>query len=340
MHFKIAYLKLTLFYVLIVMVISVGFSVAIYQISSEELGRGLGRQTGILRDFPMNVPTSRNPIIQDLENIKLQQLEESSNHLQRNLIYFNLLILILSFIISYFLAKRTLKPIEEAMGAQNRFTADASHELKTPLTAMRTEIEVSLRDKGLKISDAKKLLGSNLEEIAKLESLSNALLKLTKLEEEIKLEFKELALSEIITEAFEKVESLAADKNIEFETKFKEVPVRGDRQSLVELFVILLDNAIKYSPKKSKISINIKQEKKHATVSIKDRGIGIKASDLPHIFERFYRADQSRSKEKTDGYGLGLSIAKRIVELHGGEISAKSIPGKGSEFIVKLSPAR
>ena len=336
MHFKIAYLKLTLFYVLIVMVISVGFSVAIYQISSEELGRGLGRQTGILRDFPMNVPTSRNPIIQDLENIKLQQLEESSNHLQRNLIYFNLLILILSFIISYFLAKRTLKPIEEAMGAQNRFTADASHELKTPLTAMRTEIEVSLRDKGLKISDAKKLLGSNLEEIAKLESLSNALLKLTKLEEEIKLEFKELALSEIITEAFEKVESLAADKNIEFETKFKEVPVRGDRQSLVELFVILLDNAIKYSPKKSKISINIKQEKKHATVSIKDRGIGIKASDLPHIFERFYRADQSRSKEKTDGYGLGLSIAKRIVELHDGEISAKSSPGKGSEFIVKL----
>jgi len=336
MHFKIAYLKLTLFYVLIVMVISVGFSVAIYQISSEELGRGLGRQTGILRDFPMNVPTSRNPIIQDLENIKLQQLEESSNHLQRNLIYFNLLILILSFIISYFLAKRTLKPIEEAMGAQNRFTADASHELKTPLTAMRTEIEVSLRDKGLKISDAKKLLGSNLEEIAKLESLSSALLKLTKLEEEIKLEFKELALSEIITEAFEKVESLAADKNIEFETKFKEVPVRGDRQSLVELFVILLDNAIKYSPKKSKISINIKQEKKHATVSIKDRGIGIKASDLPHIFERFYRADQSRSKEKTDGYGLGLSIAKRIVELHDGEISAKSSPGKGSEFIVKL----
>jgi len=336
MHFKIAYLKLTLFYVLIVMVISVGFSVAIYQISSEELGRGLGRQTGILRDFPMNAPTSRNPIIQDLENIRLQQLEESSNHLQRNLIYFNLLILILSFIISYFLAKRTLKPIEEAMEAQNRFTADASHELKTPLTAMRTEIEVSLRDKGLKISDAKKLLGSNLEEIAKLESLSSALLKLTKLEEEIKLEFKELALSEIITEAFEKVESLAADKNIEFETKFKEVPVRGDRQSLVELFVILLDNAIKYSPKKSKISINIKQEKKYATVSIKDRGIGIKASDLPHIFERFYRADQSRSKEKTDGYGLGLSIAKRIVELHDGEISAKSSPGKGSEFIVKL----
>jgi len=340
MHFKIAYLKLTLFYVLIVMVISVGFSVAIYQISSEELGRGLGRQTGILRDFPMNVPTSRNPIIQDLENIKLQQLEESSNHLQRNLIYFNLLILILSFIISYFLAKRTLKPIEEAMEAQNRFTADASHELKTPLTAMRSEIEVSLRDKGLRASDARKLLGSNLEEIGKLEILSNALLKLSKFDEVARLDFRELALSEIITEAFEKVESLATEKKIEFDTEFEEVMIQGDRQSLIELFVILLDNAIKYSPKGSKISIGIKKEKGDAVVKIKDQGIGIKASDLPHIFDRFYRADQSRSKEKTDGYGLGLSIAKRIVELHGGEISAKSTPGKGSEFIIKLSLAR
>jgi len=108
MHFKIAYLKLTLFYVLIVMVISVGFSVAIYQISSEELGRGLGRQTGILRDFPMNMPTSKNPIIQDLENIRLQQLEESSNNLQHNLIYFNLLILILSLKLASSAFKRSV----------------------------------------------------------------------------------------------------------------------------------------------------------------------------------------------------------------------------------------
>jgi len=336
MHFKIAYLKLTLFYVLIVMVISVGFSVAIYQISSEELGRGLGRQTGILRDFPMNMPTSKNPIIQDLENIRLQQLEESSNNLQHNLIYFNLLILILSFVISYFLAKRTLKPIEEAMEEQNRFTADASHELKTPLTAMRSEIEVCLRDKKLSTSEAKKLLESNLEEIGKLESLSGALLNLAKFDEVNKLEFRELNLDEIIAAAFEKVEGLAKKKEIEIEAKLVKSKMLGDKTSLTELFVILLDNAIKYSPKNSKILIGIKKERGHAAVKIRDRGIGIKASDLPHIFDRFYRADQSRSKEKADGYGLGLSIAKRIVELHNGTISATSTPSKGSEFVVKF----
>ena len=176
-----------------------------------------------------------------------------------------------------------------------------------------------------------------MEEIGKLESLSDALLNLAKFDEVNKLEFRELNLDEIIAAAYEKVEGLAKKKEIEIEAKLVKSKMLGDKTSLTELFVILLDNAIKYSPKNSKILIGIKKERGHAAVKIRDRGIGIKASDLPYIFERFYRADQSRSKEKADGYGLGLSIAKRIVELHNGEISATSTPGKSSEFIVKLS---
>jgi signal transduction histidine kinase len=334
MTFKSAYLKLTLFYVLIVMIISLVFSFVIYNISSSELNRGLGRQTRVLRELPTE---NRPPFpIQDLEKIRLEQLDASNNHLRLNLIYFNLLILALSSIASYFFAKRTLRPIEEMVNSQNRFIADASHELKTPLTAMRSEIEVNLRDKKLKLANSKKLLKSNLEEINKLETLSNALLKLAKYQEDLKLDFSKLALSEIITEAYEKVESLAVKKSIKFKNNFEKVYLKGDRQSLVELFVILLDNTIKYSPKVSRVFIEIKKDGKFAKIKIIDRGMGIKASDLPHIFDRFYRADHSRSKEKTDGYGLGLSIAKRIVELHNGAISAKSTPGKGSEFIVKL----
>ncbi|MFA4995937.1 MAG: HAMP domain-containing sensor histidine kinase [Patescibacteria group bacterium] len=334
MHFKNAYLKLTIFYVLIVMTISVTFSISLYGISSKELDRGLGKQSNVLRDIPI-----RGSVLQqapDFEQIRLDQLDESSNRLRLNLIYFNLLILLLSSLASYFLARKTLEPIKEAMDTQNRFTADASHELRTPLTAMRTEIEVNLRDKKLGLPEAKKLLQSNLEETEKLESLSNALLKLASYDEEVKSTFSKVSLEEVLTEAYEKVECLANKKSIIFKNNFQNIFVKGDKQSLIELFIILIDNAIKYSPEKSKILINITSEKDWATVKIRDYGIGIKASDLPHIFDRFYRADTSRSKEKINGYGLGLSIAKSIVNFHKGAIDAFSKPDKGSEFVVKL----
>jgi signal transduction histidine kinase len=334
MTFKLAYLKLTLFYVLIVMVISLIFSFIIYNISSSEIDRGLGRQARMMREFSNN---DRPPIpFEDLEKIRIEELNTSNSRLKVNLIYFNILILILSSLFSYFSAKRTMRPIEEMVTSQNRFIADASHELKTPLTAMKAEIEVNLRDKKLKLVDSKKLLQSNLEEVSKLETLSNALLNLAKYQEDIKLEFKKLSLAEIIVEAYEKIEKIAQEKSIEFNNNFEEVYIKGDKQSLVELFVILLDNAVKYSPKNSKVAINIFKKDKYATVEIKDHGIGIKASDLPHIYDRFYRADHSRNKEKADGYGLGLSIAKRIIKLHNGAIICQSSPGRGSRFIVKL----
>jgi len=338
MTFKSAYIHLTIYYVLTAMTINIAFSAAIYQISSSELGRGLNRQTGILRNLPNDhmIPS----MMQDLENIRLEQMETSSNHLQLNLLYFNLLILALSAFSGYFFAKRTMHPIEEMVEAQNRFTADASHELRTPLTAMRSEIEVGLRDEKITLSEQKKLLESNLEEIEKLESLSSALLKLAKYQQESKVNFKTLHLPEILIEAYEKVENMAEKKSIKFDNKLENLQVLGDHQSLVELFVILLDNAIKYSPQKSKIKISIEKHDHRAVVKIADSGIGVKASDLPHIFERFYRADNSRCKNSPDGicdgYGLGLSIAKSIVDFHDGEISVKSDLGKGSEFSVKL----
>ncbi|MFA6492537.1 MAG: HAMP domain-containing sensor histidine kinase [Patescibacteria group bacterium] len=327
MTFKLAYLKLTLFYVLIVMTISVIFSFTIYQISTKEIGRGFDKQSNLFKNSgPMR----------EIEELRKKQITESNELLQINLIYFNLIIFVLSASVSYFLAKRTLRPIEEAMELQNRFTADASHELRTPLAAMRSEIEVAIRDKKLGLLSAKKLLLSNLEEISKLEALSGALLKLAQVQEDLRKSFQKVELDQIIIEAFEKIEKLAQKKEVDFENNLLHILVNGDQQSLIELFVILFDNAIKYSSKGDKISISMKKDKKHVIIKIKDTGMGIKASDLPYIFNRFYRADSSRSKEKVDGYGLGLSIAKQIVELHSGVISATSKPGKGSEFVVVL----
>lgn len=335
MSFKTAYLKLTLFYVLIVMVISIGFSVVIFRLSADEIERGLGRQSRIF----VGMRGANNPMIMDLDQIRQDQIEESNHNLQTNLLYFNILILILSFSISYILAQKTLKPIEEAVENQNRFTADASHELRTPLTAMKTETEVALRDNNLKIDDARNILKSNLEEINKLVSLSSALLKLAKLDRDIKAEFKKISLKKAIDDAMDKVKKLANKKAIKIvfdETVVISPIILGDKDSLVELFIILFDNAIKYSPERSKIIVEISQSNKEIRIIISDQGVGIRESDLPHIFDRFYRADFSRSKEKVDGYGLGLSIAKRIVDIHHGSILAKSDGEHGSEFIVRF----
>lgn len=334
MHFKSTYIKLTVYYVAIVMLISIMFSGAIYKIASMELGSGLNKQTRSLREEAFNIPMP-GPL-QNLDKIRTEQLTESNNRLKNNLIYFNLSILVLATVGSYFLARRTLRPIENAMKSQSRFTADASHELRTPLSAMRSEIEVALRNDDLKMSEARAQLRSNIEEIEKLETLSAALLKLARSDGKISREFEKVDLSEAVVEAYEKLEKTAQEKQIIFRNKLSPTFVSGDKNSLVELCIILIDNAIKYSPANSEISIRTSSVGRFGKIRIKDRGIGIKSGDLPHIFNRFYRADNSRAKINVGGYGLGLSIAKSIVLMNRGKIIVESTPGQGSEFIVKF----
>ena len=335
MIFKSACLKLTISYVLIVMAISITFSFVLYGIASHELNTGLRRQGTVLENLPGPAPFP-GPM-SELERVRSEQLNESNKHLELNLIYFNLLILALAGGLSYFLARRTLKPIEEMLEMQNHFTSDASHELRTPLTAMKAEIEISLRDKKFNLAEAKKLLKSNLEEIAKLDALSSGLLKLTNYQSRKKMIFAKHSLVEIIENAIAKTNGLAKTKQIKIQFDQKDITINCEKESLIELFVILLDNAVKYSPRHSKINITTEIiGKRQVVIKVKDEGMGIKASDIPYIFNRFYRADHSRSKEKSDGYGLGLSIAMEIVKLHHGKIEVESKLNSGSTFVVKL----
>ncbi len=330
MHLKTAYIRLTVYYVLIVMLISVMFSSVIYKIASFELGSGLSKQSRIFREENFGVPAPAP--LQKLDRIRSEQLAESTGKLRNNLIYFNILILLLSSAGCYFLARRTLRPVEESIKSQSRFTGDASHELRTPLAAMRSETEVALRNGELTLAESKKQLQSNLEEIEKLETLSEALLKLSRYDEKEIPEFRKIDLSEAAVSAYEKVAKMADAKQIDFDNHLTPVYVYGDKGNIVELLAILLENAIKYSYPRSTISIKTFTDKKFGGVSVADGGIGIKSNDLRHIFERFYRADNSRSKVTADGYGLGLSIAKAIIDYHKGKIVVKSIPGKGSKF--------
>lgn len=324
--------SLTLKYLIIIMALSISFSFALYRVATHELGSGLRRQQN---EFVQHFITRGG---EELNYISGQQMQTVANRLKTNLLAFNLLVLVLGSLASYFLAKETLEPIEEAMEAQNRFTADASHELRTPLTALKTEIEVALRSKKLTNNEAREVLKSNLQEIALLEELSSGLLTLARLpDENITKSFQQLQVATLTKDAIEQVMPLAKLKNIKIAQQLNyKLFVKGDAISLKRVLVILLDNAIKFSPEKSTIHVAAYAANRHVYFEVKDQGIGISKEDQSHIFDRFYRVDQSRTKQKTNGYGLGLSIAKSIAELHQCQIEVKSQLGKGSTFRLKL----
>jgi signal transduction histidine kinase len=318
------------------MLISLAFSLALYNVSTKELTILQKRQ----EDFMHNTLNSLTFVVPsgftEFNEERLKQIEQSKRNIAIKIGYFNLVIFVASAGLGYFLARRTLNPIEEAVKAQNRFTADASHELRTPLTVMRAELEVALLEKSFRLADSKKLHQSTLEEIAKLEALTTGLLKLSQNDESGSHTFQICSLDTIIKEAVERVTAVAKQREIRIELEVKDRKIQGDQWALTELVSILLDNAIKYSHQGATIKVRVSSERHHHLITVQDEGIGIKASEIPYIFNRFYRADVSRSKEKVEGYGLGLSIAKKIVEAHQGTIEVESEPGKGSRFVIKL----
>ncbi len=328
--FDTAYLKLTAWYVAIIMAISLMFSIWVYSQARHELQFGLNR---VIHIGPIeNLPDDEyGQFIQD-------RLEDSRNRLIVRLISLNLIVLAVGAAASYLLARRTMRPIEESVEAQHRFTADASHELRTPLAAMKAEIEVGLRDKKLTKDEAVALLKSNLEEIDHLGGLAEGLLALTQIDNAFAP--VPISLEEAVSKVAKRLEPLAALKKVGIKRELEPVIVQGDEAALDKIIGILLDNAIKYSPANSKISLRTRQKDGRGYLEVKDQGIGIKATELPHIFDRFYRADSSRSKTHVPGHGLGLSIAQKLAENLNGKIEAASTPGKGSKFTVILPADR
>ncbi len=324
-------LKLTAWYLAFVMLLSIMFSIFVYRVSIVEIERGL-RRPGI---------GGPRILFEDQEAYdlyRLQRLKEGGINLRGNLLTFNMIVFVLGGGLSYFLARRTIRPIEEALEAQTRFTADASHELRTPLTVMQTEIEVALRDPKLSARDARELLSSNLEEVSRVRSLVEGLLRLARNGGAVE-HAEKLSLNQTAEAALERVAKLARAKRITIHSQLKPASVRGDAEHLTELAVILLDNAIKYSPRGGSVWVTTSKQGRLALLAVRDEGPGIATSELPHIFERFYRADASRSKHKVEGFGIGLSIAEQIAVAHGGRIDVQSKPKKGSTFTLKLPQA-
>jgi two-component system sensor histidine kinase CiaH len=326
--------KLAALYLGIIMTISLFFSVNVYQLSMQEFARGYGTPNKIINIAPQ---TGGIAYLQDrLVEERNQLYADARQRVVFRLVLTNLVILVGGGVLSYYLARRTLKPIEDAHDAQSRFTADASHELRTPLTAMQSETEVALMDPGLTLEKAKKQLASNLEEMGKLTALSDGLLRLAQLENK-ELRRMPVPVDTVVEHALDRVLPWAEKKHILITVGgAKHVRTTGDTTALTEALVILLDNAVKYSPEKTEISVTVQKGTRQIAIEVADQGAGIKATELPHIFERFYRADAARSKQHVSGYGLGLAIAKNIAGLHGGDITVESTPGKGSRFTLVL----
>jgi signal transduction histidine kinase len=321
--FRSATLKLTAWYIAILAVICIMFSVIVYQISVGEVSRRLesySEQTQTLFHTPLN----------SFIRIQTRELNEAKASLIIVLLYTNLVIIAIGGVGSYFLARRTLQPVEESHSQQARFVSDASHELRTPLAAMTTELEVALRDASITKQEQHELLQSNLEEVQRLTKLTTTLLWLSAGDAQA-LQFSSFNIVESSALVAKRLES--KHHPITVQSSKKALYAVGHKESIEELCAILLDNAVQYGKKDSPIIIDIREVHGRVEVRITNAGKGIAPEHIPHVFDRFFRADTARSGK---GYGLGLALALKISLFHKAGLSVESTPDVSTTFSFSL----
>jgi signal transduction histidine kinase len=328
------------------MTISIAFSVVIYEFLSHEVNRFSKMQSARFESRIKNcVPTPTQPCLVPIEVLvpwdDSELVLETKRRIINSLIFINGSILVISGGLGYFLAGITLKPIKDMVEDQNRFISDASHELKTPLTSLKTAFEVHLRNNKRTLQEAEELVDESILEVNKLQRLSESLLQLAGYQKYHQSPILEpVDLPTVIADAIKSVKPLAKNKRITIKKTIADAQIFANKDSFTDLLVILLDNAIKYSDKNTEITVTANKVDKHyVEIAIRDQGIGISKDELEHIYERFYRSDSARTKNQTSGYGLGLAIAHQIATVHKTSISVTSKKNSGSTFSLKIALA-
>ncbi len=317
-------IRLSLSYLTIIMIMSVGFSCVFFLTSARELDKPAGP------DYYSTVGV-RDPD-HEVDQWLRERAASGRASLAMNLVLVNVITLILGGGVSYLLARRTLRPIEATMKIQERFIADASHELRTPLTSLLLTNEVALRKKRISDTDARKYIEQNVRDLQQLTKLSNELLDLASVSKPVK--FTDVQLRDVVATSIAQVQPFADVRHITVVSNVEAHSVKTHQEKLAKLLVILLDNAIKYSHDGGEIAIECVADDRHVQLQIRDHGIGMSKSVMDHIFERFYRADPSRTV--ADGHGLGLSIAVKLATELNATLTATSRQHKGSTFAISI----
>ncbi|MDD4000321.1 MAG: HAMP domain-containing sensor histidine kinase, partial [Bacilli bacterium] len=264
---------------------------------------------------------------------------QSRNLVLRVYSFASLLMFVFAFFASLFLSSMSIKPIKTALDKQLVFVSDASHELRTPLAIVRNRLENILTKSNKTVYEVSDDIAISLKEITRLSKLTDDLLTLAHSDnEDLELNLTEFNLMDLIKTVSLPFSEMAEIENKDFVISGENLLIYADKGKISQLLIILLDNALKYTIEKETVSILIKQNGNDVYLYVKDTGIGIDEEMKTHAFERFYRADKTRSRE-TGGNGLGLSIAKTIVELHRGHISMDNNYPKGTKIKIVLPKA-
>ncbi len=328
-NFRKAVIRLTGYYAAGMLVVLTTFSLLIYglfarNVTVEDLrpDHEGGIEVEILND--------------DYYESNLTQIREN---LASILIFSDTVIFLTALFLSYALAKKTLRPLEEAAARQARFVADAAHELRTPLAVLKAGSEVMLRQ-DRSVAEYKKFISEELDEVHRLSTLSNDLLFLASNRKKQQGPFVSVPLSKICERQIEVMKPYALSKQVSLSGSIENgVSVLGLQDDLTRLVMNILKNAVDYNKAEGSVVLALKKQGAHVVLSCTDTGIGIAEQDVARIFERFFKADNARAGRGGSGTGLGLSIVKEIVEAHRGTIKVRSRLGEGTTIEVRLPGA-
>jgi len=318
-----AKLKLTFFYIASLLIVIIVFSILLYAL------------------FVSNIASNFEFEEESFSEVEIDTqyviLNNAINRLKLVLIATDIVIILIMSGLGYFLAGKTLQPIKKSLDEQKRFVSDSAHELRTPLSIMKTGIETMAIEKNQILKDYKDLNEDLLEEVDKLINMSNDLLFLAR-SDSAKPEKSQnkINLSSICSNQIKSIRTYANNKGVNLDEDIEKVlNIKGNADQINHLAANLLKNAIDYNRKNGEVLLSLKKYKHSIILTVKDTGIGIALDEQKRIFERFYKVDKARSIYE-GGSGLGLSIVKEIVDFHKGAIKIISEPGKGTEVIVSF----
>lgn len=284
----------------------------------------------------LRVPLKQSPGFV-ISFVDIEQDREIMGKLLISLTSGGLICLVLAYYASRFMADRAMAPIKKSWQRQQDFVADASHELRTPLTVVQVNLELVKGNPEDTVASQSKWLDYSLLETKRMSKLVGDLLFLARADSQQQtLEIKQFSLDTALREVLESFRPLAETSAILLEfSANSEINYWGDEFRIKQLMVILVDNALKYTPSGGQVTLGLQNRDNFVEITVSDNGEGIEAEHVEKIFERFYRVDKARSQQK-EGTGLGLAIADSIIQSHHGQVNVSSFPGGGTTFVISL----